>query len=398
MTTTTGSAATGARDVDVLILGGGIAGLWLLDRARAEGYAAMLLEKDALGGGQTMASQGIIHSGLKYRLPGGDDLTLDELADMPARWLASLQGTAGPDLRAARLLSEAFHVWIPPRRGAGLLAGLAQWQLRSRTAAVPSADWPAVFCGSRSGGALFRVDEPVVDVPTVVAALARQHTDAIRRLPGGDIGFAGGVFAAGAVRLRVGALVLTAGAGNDGLCETLQPGPPAGQRRPLHQVLIAGMRQPVYAHCAGASVKPMATVTSHPLPDGDWLWYVGGGLAEDGVGQAPAELVAAAQRQLPDQFPGADFAAARWSTLRVDRAEGGDDDGGRPGDVSVQARDGVLVAWPTKLALAPRLADVLLGRLRQDLGPPKGTVLSMPDRLAVPRLAQPPWLTVEQWT
>ena len=37
---------------DIVILGGGIAGLWLLNRLRNAGYAAVLLESTALGTGQ----------------------------------------------------------------------------------------------------------------------------------------------------------------------------------------------------------------------------------------------------------------------------------------------------------------------------------------------------------
>jgi glycerol-3-phosphate dehydrogenase len=54
--------------VDVAILGGGIAGLWLLARLRQAGYSTLLLESQALGAGQTIASQGIIHGGLKYAI------------------------------------------------------------------------------------------------------------------------------------------------------------------------------------------------------------------------------------------------------------------------------------------------------------------------------------------
>ena len=56
--------------VDVLIFGGGGAGLWLLDELHRAGHRVMLAECDALGAGQTVASQGIIHGGLKYTLPG----------------------------------------------------------------------------------------------------------------------------------------------------------------------------------------------------------------------------------------------------------------------------------------------------------------------------------------
>ncbi|MFN3402304.1 MAG: FAD-dependent oxidoreductase, partial [Ferrovibrio sp.] len=40
-------------DVDVAILGGGIAGLWLLARLKRAGYSALLIEREALGAGQT---------------------------------------------------------------------------------------------------------------------------------------------------------------------------------------------------------------------------------------------------------------------------------------------------------------------------------------------------------
>ena len=56
--------------VDTLIFGGGIAGLWLLDELRRAGRSALLVEATALGDGQTISSQGILHSGLKYSLNG----------------------------------------------------------------------------------------------------------------------------------------------------------------------------------------------------------------------------------------------------------------------------------------------------------------------------------------
>ena len=56
--------------IDILIFGGGIAGLWTLARLRKEGYSCLLLESNSLGAGQTIASQGIIHGGIKYALTG----------------------------------------------------------------------------------------------------------------------------------------------------------------------------------------------------------------------------------------------------------------------------------------------------------------------------------------
>ena len=56
--------------IDVAIIGGGIAGLWLLAQLRERGYGALLIESNQLGSGQTLCAQGIIHGGTKYRLRG----------------------------------------------------------------------------------------------------------------------------------------------------------------------------------------------------------------------------------------------------------------------------------------------------------------------------------------
>ncbi|MBT8429591.1 MAG: FAD-dependent oxidoreductase, partial [Gammaproteobacteria bacterium] len=56
--------------LDIAIFGGGIAGLWTLARLRQAGYRVALFERLAIGGIQSIASQGIIHGGTKYALTG----------------------------------------------------------------------------------------------------------------------------------------------------------------------------------------------------------------------------------------------------------------------------------------------------------------------------------------
>lgn len=359
--------------VDVVILGGGIAGLWALDRLRAAGYAAVLLERDRLGAGQTIASQGIIHSGLKYKIPGFEDRPLASLAAMPGRWRACLAGDDSPDLSAAQVLAPriAFH------DHAGMLGRAAGGMARVLT----------------------RGDDFVVDVPSVLAALAAAHDAAIRKLPDGAVPtLADGVLRLGSLAIETRCCVLAAGAGNEALLAGFGLDEVACQRRPLQQVMAAGMAKPVFAHCVGASVKPLATVTSHRSSDGSYVWYVGGGIAEDGVAQDEAEVIARAQRDLAEFFPDVDFAGARWRTVRIDRAEFGGDGGGRPGDAVVSARGDVLVAWPTKLALAPHLADRIVAEVRTRLGEPGPAVLGALDRLDRPEIAPTPWADAAAWT
>ena len=53
------------------------------------------------------------------------------------------------------------------------------------------------------------------------------------------------------------------------------------QRRPLHMIIAKGPGlKPLYAHCLGGGTKPRITVTTHPAADGQWVWYMGGDIAE----------------------------------------------------------------------------------------------------------------------
>ena len=85
-------------NVDVVIFGGGIAGLWLLDRLRQAGYQTLLLENKSLGAGQTRFSQGIIHGGTKYALTGKLTASSESIFAMPQIWRDCLQGKGEVDL------------------------------------------------------------------------------------------------------------------------------------------------------------------------------------------------------------------------------------------------------------------------------------------------------------
>ena len=82
----------------VVVIGGGIAGLWLLNLLTRRGYGAVLLEAGALGCQQTLASQGMIHGGLKYALSGMLTGASEAIAAMPDRWAANLAGRGEIDL------------------------------------------------------------------------------------------------------------------------------------------------------------------------------------------------------------------------------------------------------------------------------------------------------------
>ncbi len=106
--------------VDVLIFGGGAAGLWLLNELARRGDRVLLLEAGRLGAGQTIASQGIIHGGLKYTLQGALTPSAVQIREMPGLWRDCLAGRRLPDLGGVRLRAAHCHLWRTDSLGSRL--------------------------------------------------------------------------------------------------------------------------------------------------------------------------------------------------------------------------------------------------------------------------------------
>lgn len=383
-----------ALSTDVLIVGGGIAGLWLNARLRRAGYATVLVENASLGGGQTVKSQGIIHGGTKYALHGALTGASEAIADMPRRWRDALAGNGELDLSGVRLLSDAHYLWSPGTLAGNLTGFFASKAVRSRVEQVKGEALPAALQHPRFKGKVYRLSELVVDVPSLIERLAEQAGDSL--LAAGEIvplreaGELVGLIVDGR-EIRARRIVLCAGKGNAGLLASLGLDQPAMQTRPLHMVLVkAPTLKPLYAHCLGGGPKPRITVTCHPAADGQWVWYLGGDLAEaDGVARAPEQQIEAARRELNELLPWIDLSQARWATLRVDRAEPAQSGMVRPDNAFLAEQGRLLVGWPTKLALAPDLADRVFANLERDAIRPSGPS-SLPD-LPRPPKAQPAW-------
>lgn len=379
---------------DILIVGGGIAGLWLNARLRRAGFSTLLVENTALGGVQSMRSQGIIHGGTKYALHGALTGASEAIADMPALWRDCLAGTGEVDLRGVRVLSDAHYLWSPGGLAGNLTSFFASKAVRSRVAQVKGTDLPPALQDKAFKGKAYRLTELVLDVPSLIARLAELAGDGLlagerlEALRDGDklVGLR-----VDGREIRAQRVVLSAGAGNEALLRELGLERPEMQRRPLHMVLVtAPTLKPLYAHCLGGGPKPRVTVTTHPLSNGDWVWYLGGDIAEaSGVARNEAEQIAEAQRELHKLVPWIDLSAARWATLRVDRAEPSQNNLLRP-DSAFLAEDGaLLVGWPTKLALAPNFADRVLESLEKSGIRPQASA-ALP-ALPRPAMARPVW-------
>lgn len=379
---------------DVLIVGAGVAGLWLNARLRRQGFSTVLVESRTLGGAQTVKSQGIIHGGAKYALHGALTGASEAIADMPRRWREALAGTGELDLTGVRLLSEAHYLWSPGTLAGNLTSFFASKAVRGRVDQVKGDQLPPALQDPRFKGKVYRLAELVVDVPSLIERLAELGGDGL--LSGQNIE---PVFAnEELIGLRIDGreihaqrIVFSAGAGNAELLASAGISVPAQQLRPLHMVLVKGPSlKPLYAHCLGGGPKPRITVTTHPAANGEWVWYLGGDIAEaDGVARTPAEQIAVAQKELGNLLPWVDLSQAQWSTLRVNRAEPAQSGLVRPDNAFLADQGRLLVGWPTKLALAPDFSDRVITALHND-GIQPGNAPVLPEFVRPP-LAQTPW-------
>ncbi|MDH0700717.1 FAD-dependent oxidoreductase [Pseudomonas toyotomiensis] len=382
---------------DVLIVGGGIAGLWLNARLRQQGFSTVLVERGSLGGGQSLKSQGIIHGGAKYALHGALTGASEAIADMPRRWREALAGNGELDLSGVRILSDAHYLWSPGTLAGNLTSFFASKAVRGRVDQVKGEQLPPALQHPKFKGKVYRLAELVLDVPSLIARLAELAGDSLlaaERIESlQENAELCGLIVDGH-EIRAQRVVLSAGAGNAELLAALGVEQPAQQLRPLHMVLAKGPAlKPLYAHCLGGGPKPRVTVTTHPAADGQWVWYLGGDLAEaDGVARDEAAQIQAAQREMAALLPWVDQSQTRWATLRVDRAEPAQSGLVRPDNAFLAEQQRLLVGWPTKLALAPDFADRVLATLQRDnLQPASHAPLPALPR---PPLGQPVWETL----
>ncbi|GMR16581.1 MAG: FAD-dependent oxidoreductase [Gammaproteobacteria bacterium] len=386
--------------VDVVVFGGGVAGLWLLARLLQEGYNALLLENNSLGAGQTRFSQGIIHGGTKYALTGKLTASSESIFAMPQIWRDCLQGKGEVDLSSAMVLSEHQYMWSTPGLLSRLSGFFASRVVRGRMLAVKKNDYPAVFKNKKFKGKVYRLDEPVVDAGSIIKALAKPNMNHIMHIksmtdfsenqfnveiPDGEVW-----------NITVEKIILSAGKGNAALLKQMGRTIPEMQLRPLQMVMVrGGLPEKLYAHCLGASVNPRITITSSEDKQGNIVWYLGGQLAEEGIHRTAEEQIRKAKKELQSLMPWLNFSAMQWATLNISRAEQKQKEGQRPSTSFYYEENNVITTWPTKLALAPNLANDVLKQLEKQTVTKSG-VTEMPE-FSHASVADLPWQEEEKW-
>lgn len=387
--------------VDAVIFGGGVAGLWTLDRLVRQGCQAVLLESRALGCGQTVSSQGIIHGGMKYSLQGWLSKSAQHIRMMPEIWQQALLGRTAPNLTNTRLRSPACYLW--QTESLASMAGMLGARIGLQVSPEPVAedDRPPVF--AKVSGGIARLPEQVIDPASFLTDIAEQYRDRMLLIDTSDEGLKFELSSPGdVVRIRLSRpelketltlepaqVLLTAGAGNARLRKAVGLSSDVMQRRPLHMVLARGPLPELHGHCIDG-LKTRVTVTSTTDGDNRMVWQVGGQIAEDGVRMTPRQVTEHAARELQTVLPQLDLSQVEWSSYTVDRAEAVTEGGARPETIQVLCAGNVTTGWPTKLALAPLLAEEMAARVQPSV-PESAWTPQLLQRWPKPPVAEYPW-------
>lgn len=349
-------------EVDCLIVGAGIAGLWLLNKLAAKGFSVLLLEHEAIGSGQTIKSQGIIHGGTKYALKGKSQATI-EIARMASIWHDCINGAGEIDLSSVNILSPHHYLWTRTRYTARLKNLISSKLLSSGSTIVKKNQTPAAFCHSGFYGSLLSMTETVFDVPSLIDVLAAPYRDQILLAKDATYHFTSdgvlsSVSLSDEVQVAPQHTFFCAAAGAEKVLKNVVNAPKM-QRRPLHMVYLTKANLPeVFVHCVEKGVNPRVTITTHHNDEGDAVWYLGGELAESGITRTRDEQIAMAQKELALIMPWINLDGAVFETAMIDRCEGATKNNARPDLPLVKQLGNITVIWPTKLTFAPLAAQM----------------------------------------
>lgn len=391
--------------LDALIFGGGAAGLWLLDRLSRDGHHVLLLEAHALGAGQTIASQGIIHSGMKYSLTGLLTQSAKNVREMSLVWRDSLLGRSAPNLSHTQLRSGYCLQWHADTLVARAGAMGPRYAMLPKPETVSMHERPAVLSGVF--GIVSRTPEQVIAPRSFIQDLANQYRDRILKIDVKrgmefDLESPGEIKAVKLISpvnrsklvLKPRQVIFTAGSGNSELREHAGLSADLTQRRPLRMVLVRGDLPELNGNCLDGT-KPRITITSEKDQQGRMVWQVGGQFADDATRLDDKSLTERARSELSIALPGVRLRHAEWSTYAVDYTEGATESGAGLESIQVLCAGNVTTGWPTKLALAPILAQEIALRARAPYVLTEFDTRPF-DHWPRPTIAQLPWDEVDR--
>ncbi|MEN9612629.1 MAG: hypothetical protein RLZZ628_3443 [Bacteroidota bacterium] len=390
--------------MDVVLLGGGIAGLWLLNRLKKEGYSVILLENEAIGGIQTIHSQGVIHSGFKYQ---NHPEIVAKLKEMRQEWTEGLQGRGGVDISKTKVSAKHQYYWT---QNASVNADFYEHLVGDDFKKLSKKDFPSLLKYSDYTGQVFEAAEMILDMPSLIQNLYDNYANFIFKINAkthfcfDEKGAVQSVVLENGDKIDAQFFILTAGSGNECFVNDLKVNSlcfkplQQMQRRPLHQVLIYKQGLPDFH---GVCVSPVnnaftpVIITTHYTENRQKIWYLGGDIATKGVERSEMAQIDFAKTEMKRLLPNINWSDAHWATYCVDRAEPLQASVALPTDGCVDVCKNVMQVFPVKFALMPDVANKVLNVFKQLKINAIGD-FKMP-KLDKPTLRKPVWEKVGRW-
>jgi len=375
--------------VDVLIMGGGIQGLWLLRDLVGAGYSAVLLEIRALGGEQTCHSHVYLHRGYNYQRIE----LIKALGKAHQRWEHCLKTDPLPGPKP--VLGFTNPADCEKKKKAWEHAGLKAPEPLSE------AEWSVPLRGG-SIKSCWSTDEEYADATVLVSALMQgleEHTSRIERvldmtlsmveldrytrfevtevkirLPSGKV-----------VAVQPSAVVFAAGYGNQQLLnflaryEELKPAFANQQQvRKGHMLVVEGSIEPLCGIFSFGEEHELFIVPRTHKERTIWLISDNRSPAlssvEDYFGRCHVRqwlprVLAGLDNLAPDYFKDDKKAQLRWGVYEAPKAEGRQAGNLPPEHVVLHHRSvpNVWAVWPTKLTLAPLASQEVVAEIECDL-------------------------------
>ena len=385
-------------NTDIIIIGGGISGLWLRALLSSMGYKCLLIDQHSWGGRQTLAAQGIVHGGTKYSFNGIWNPEARAIQDMPRRWeQALINGDGELPLKGVKSLSPHQYICFPSSNK--IVSFLASSIMQSKVTALKAQEYPDSFKQGGMDARVYQLNERVIDMESLVQVLNKIGTGAMIK---GKVDFHSIINREDGVEVKVNQqtiraqlIISTAGAGNKELTsnqeDTVATQPTKGgsaskadkaskedkldepikqQLRGLNMLMLRGVNlPPIYAHFCDRSALPLLTITTHEDEKypGETIWYVGGALAEHNLDDDAQQLAQKFIKQIAEFMPQLSIKEQEIhaAKFRIDRAEPLTASKMKPVAPDITLIKRALICYPIKMTFAPLVGDMVVKRLQQ---------------------------------
>lgn len=372
-------------NIDTLIFGGGVSGLWSHNQLYSNGYKCLLLETDTLGAKQTGYSQGIIHGGIKYALSNKISNSTQTIQAMPQIWQKFINNQGAFKLPELKLITNYQFLLTPKNLSGKFQQFLYNKMLASSCESIKPNQYPSFLQNSKFKYKISKLHENILDIPSLVNSLSQNIKNQYFQYDLKNLikisknsEYYQLIFENNSqqtLTINTKAILLCAGSENINLFNKInfdqKLNPPQMQLRPLHMVWVKDKNLPeLYLHCMQKTDKPLITISTHKdTPESTPTWYLGGDLAETGTNLDPDSQIIRAQNILETLFPWLNLDKAKWGSLKIDRSEAKQPKNQRPSGANIIQHDNLFTIWPTKLTFAPLIGEQVLEKIQKLFAP-----------------------------